>query len=173
MEYVFDLRRWKWFRIDRTTGLELPSGLSVEDRYGNSYIYGFIDTGYMERLEYGTTFDGIDIVHTMYFGDFTDDQSIETRALKVNLICVANTVSNASLSYTHYVDTNTTGTTIDMGTLKKTGYRTTNIVRSINSTVGVLHSGKYTITTNTEVCGYEPLLLEYIGLPEREHTKEV
>lgn len=69
-EYVLDLRQWKWFKVDRTSGLRLQCGVSVIDAYGNNHTYGFIETGYMERLEYGTTFDGQAIVSTMQTGDF-------------------------------------------------------------------------------------------------------
>lgn len=69
-EYVLDLRQWKWFKVDRTSGLRLQCGVSVIDAYGNNHTYGFIETGYMERLEYGTTFDGQSIVSTMQTGDF-------------------------------------------------------------------------------------------------------
>ena len=64
-EMVYDIARNKWFEIDRT--VDLQCGVLVHDTYGNSYNYGFLDTGYMERLEYGNpTVDGVTLTH---YGD--------------------------------------------------------------------------------------------------------
>ena len=66
-ELVYDIHRNRWFEIDRVglwgkhTNNDLAHGLTVHDTDGNSYCYGFLDTGFMERLEYGITFDGNDI----------------------------------------------------------------------------------------------------------------
>jgi hypothetical protein len=51
--------------------IKLQCGLNVVDTYGNNYQYGFIDTGYTERLENGTDFDGIYITSTLEFGGMT------------------------------------------------------------------------------------------------------
>ena len=61
-EYAFDLLRRKWFDIDRGSGKYLQLGVSVTDSNAYKYVYGAIDAGYLERLEYGTTFDGNNIV---------------------------------------------------------------------------------------------------------------
>ena len=61
-ELVYDIHRNKWFEIDRTA--DLQCGLLVHDTDGNSYNYGFLDTGYMERLENGIpTVSGITLTH--------------------------------------------------------------------------------------------------------------
>jgi len=172
IEMVFDFRKWAWYQIDRTTGLRLRTGISVVDSYGNSYAYGFIDTGYMERLENGTTFDGAAITHTIQTADFSfTNILVETRAYKVNLVCVANTVSTATCAYTHYVDTAAVGTSSIL-LLTNVGYRLANFVDVINSPVGVFHSGQFVVTTNNEICGFEPIALGYSWQYERDHLKD-
>jgi hypothetical protein len=169
-EYVFDLRRWKWYEIVRGTGKQLQHGFKVTDTYGNNYNYGTIDTGYVERLEYGNDFDGGNIVHTVQFGDiaFADIPLYETRAQYVNLAMAAKSTTTNLVNYTHYVDTSLTGTTITMSPVS-TGKRVANVVANINSIPGVFHSPKLTITTSNEAIGFEPLYLGYFYKIEREH----
>jgi hypothetical protein len=169
-EYVFDLRRWKWYEIVRGTGKQLQHGFKVTDTYGNNYNYGTIDTGYVERLEYGNDFDGGSIVHTVQFGDiaFADIPLYETRAQYVNLAMAAKSTTTNLVNYTHYVDTSLTGTTITMSPVS-TGKRVANVVANINSIPGVFHSPKLVMTTSNEAIGFEPLYLGYFYKIEREH----
>ena len=60
-----------------------------------------------------------------------------------------------------------------MGSLKASGKRIRNRVRSLNTPPAVLHSGTLAITTDDETCGLEPILLEYYYQAEREHIKEI
>ena len=175
-EMSFDLKRWKWFEIDRTVTKRIGYGLQVLDGNKNSYCYGFTDDGIMHRLEYGTTFDGQPIAYEMRLGDFPmvdGDYSIECNVVKISCICVALTVSDEELTYTHSLDTATVGTSISMGSLKASGKRIRNRVRSLNTPPAVLHSGTLAITTDDETCGLEPILLEYYYQAEREHIKEI
>jgi len=163
-ELVFDLKRWKWYKIDRGTGKRLVCGASVKDTDGNNYNFGFIDTGYMLRLENGTDFDGNDIVHTLELGDIVlseNDLTMQTRVERLQLITVAKTVTSNNISYTHYVDTETTGTAFTMAPTA-TGKRLADIVLPINSELGVFHSGKFEMTTDDEVTGFEPLALAFV-----------
>jgi nitrite reductase/ring-hydroxylating ferredoxin subunit len=116
-EFVLDMKRWKWFRVDRGTGKTLKCGLNVTDQYGNSYAYGFIDAGYMLRLEYGNTFDGNAIVSTLHTGDFPLDDGnmlVECEAKAFVPVLAAKTTASG-ITLTHYVDTAASGTdyTID------------------------------------------------------------
>jgi hypothetical protein len=171
-ELVFDLRRWKWFEIDRGTGKYLQVGFKVTDTYGNNYCYGAIDTGYIERLEYGNTFDGDSIVHTFQLGDiaFADNPMFETRAQYANLAMVAKTTTSNSVTYTHYVDTATSGTAYTLSPASS-GKRVANVVTNINSIPGVFHSPKFSMTTNNETVGFEPLYIGYFYKVEREHLR--
>ncbi|MBM3153610.1 MAG: hypothetical protein FJZ96_15640 [Chloroflexi bacterium] len=52
--------------------------------------YGFIDTGYIELLDYGTTFDGNPIVNTLRFGNRSAKEIFDISSiLRVNLIAIA------------------------------------------------------------------------------------
>jgi hypothetical protein len=169
-EYVFDLRRWKWFEVVRGSGKQLQTGFKVTDAYGNNYNYGTLDTGYAERLEYGNSFDTDNIIHTVQFGDvvLADNPLFETRAQYSNLAMVAKSTTTNLVSYTHYVDTSLTGTTITM-TPVASGKRISNVVANINSVPGVFHSPKFVMTTNNETVGFEPLYAGYFFKVEREH----
>jgi len=75
----------------------------------------------MERLEYGTTFDGTTITNTVHTGDIPlGGLSVETRLSEVRLITVAATSGDVTL--THYSDTSTTGTDHVMSEVRS-GYR--------------------------------------------------
>lgn len=58
---VLDLLKKRWFqKVPGTAGC--PQGvIKVQDAYGNKYLYGLFDDGYMRRLENGTTWDGVRI----------------------------------------------------------------------------------------------------------------
>lgn len=160
-ELVFDLKRMKWFQIDRGTGKYLRCGVNVQDTDGNQYTYGFIDTGYMERLENGTTFDGNNIVSTFQLGDFPlkDVLFVETKVGKqgVKLLTVAKTTTSNSITGTYYGDTNATGYTITMSPVRS-GYRVTGMEpNSVNWGACLLHSFKFSMTTNDETTGFEPV----------------
>ena len=168
-EFVYDLKKEQWFEIDRTTNKRIQCGLSVKDTYGNNYAYGFIDTGYMERLEYGNDFDGEDIVHTIELGDFPlieGDLITETRIHAAKLIEAAKTATANSAAYSHYVDT-----VLDKSVSLSpalAGARIAQPAKKLNSLVGTFHSGKLVMTTDNEVCGFEPMALAYLYSPERD-----
>jgi hypothetical protein len=156
-ELVYDIHRNKWFVIDRT--VDLQCGVLVRDTDGNPYCYGFLDTGYMERLEYGTDFDGNDIIHTVQTGDTPlTDLAYETRLKSVKLLTKAKTTTANSISCTHYADTCTTGATAKAMSPLKSGYRVAMpaFTHRLNA---LLHSLKFTITTNDETIGFEPLAI--------------
>jgi hypothetical protein len=121
-ELVYDIARNKWYEIDRSS--DLQCGVSVRDTDGNGYTYGFLDSGYMERLEYGSDFDGTTITHTVHFGDIPlGGLSTETRLSHVKLLTVAKTSGNVTL--THYSDTGTNASAIAaVGTITMSGIAT-------------------------------------------------
>ena len=155
-EWVYDFVRAKWFEIDR--GADLQCGLTVHDTNGNSYNYGFLDTGYMERLEYGTDFDGTDITHTLHTGDIAlADLATETRLSALRLIAVAKTVTSNSVTLTHYGDTSSTGTDKTMSPASS-GYRVA-IPKFVDKFNGdPFHSFKFVMVTDDETIGFEPII---------------
>lgn len=192
-ELVLDYKKWKWFEIDRTSGKRLIMSVKVNDTLGNPYNYGFISTGYMERLEYGNTFDEEDMTFTIGIGDIPlidGDFFDVTRPDFFNVVMVANLNTLNKITYTHYTDTRLTGKefTIDpferetsdfSGTELEDGSewgegipknrRVANIMQGlIDVPRGIFHSGKLEITTNNEPIGFEPLALAYLFKSEWE-----
>jgi hypothetical protein len=170
-EYVLDMRKWQWFKVDRGTGLKLQCGVSVTDEYGNNHEYGFIETGYMERLEYGNTFDGTSITSTLQLGDMPlieKDFLVETSVQALILILASKASTTANVTLTHYIDTLSTGTEYTIDPTDAT-HRLAFPVNPANSVPGLFHSFKMTITTNNEACGFEPIMLGVFYQPIREY----
>ena len=155
-ELVFDIIKNKWFEIDRGSGMYLQCGVEVQDTDGNQYTYGFIDTGYIERLEYGTSFDSGNIVHTVQFGDIAPiGLAYHTQLDHLKLITVAKTTTSNSITCTHYGDTYTTGTDKTMSPAKS-NYRIA-IPYFDEKYQATYHSFKFTMTTSDETIGFEPI----------------
>jgi len=64
---VYDLVRKRWY--EKVPATYPQAAFPVQDDSGTVYIYGFLDTGYAERLEYGSTWDGTAITYTMTTAD--------------------------------------------------------------------------------------------------------
>lgn len=144
-EVVYDIARNKWFEIPRGTALQC--GVTVHDTAGNAYCYGFIDTGYMERLEYGTTFDGTSIVPVVQFGDIPlGGLDVETRISDVTLFTKAQTTD---VECTHYGDTSSSGTAKNMDHTSTNRLAMPDFDEKLN---GYFHSLKYSTTG-----AFEPL----------------
>ena len=156
-ELVYDIHRNKWYEMERV--VDLQCGILVHDTDGNPYNYGFLDTGYMERLEYGTTFDGNSIVHTVQTGDFAmADLLTETRIGDIKLIMVAMTATASSITMTHYGDASTTGTDLTLLPYR-TGYRVAQPIEVDKMNGDPFHCIKIAMTTTDETIGFEPLAL--------------
>ena len=154
-ELVYDVHRNKWYEISR--GMALTCGCEVTDVEGNQYTYGFIDTGYMERLENGTDFDGNDIIHTFQFGDFAPlGLSFITQLDHLKLLTVAKTTTSANVTCSHYADTLSSSSDYVMSPAK-TGYRIANPAFDSKLQGEPYHSLKFTITTDNETIGFEPI----------------
>ncbi len=153
-EWVYDIHRNRWWEAERV--VDLQCGVLVHDTDGNAYNYGFLDTGYMERLENGTTFDGNDIVHTLQFGDMAlADLAFETRLSKVKLIVKAKTTTT-TVSCTHYANGCTTGATAKTMSPARSGHRIAmpEFTHRLN---GLFHSLKFVSTADTGTIIFEPL----------------
>jgi hypothetical protein len=157
VELVYDIRRNKWFEIDRGTALQ--NGLLVHDIYGNPYTYGFTSSGYIERLENGTDFDGTAITHTAQIGDIAfEDLMTETRVADMKLIMVAKSTTTANVTLTHYADGSTTGTDFTFDPTNS-GYRLAQPDNDAKLNADPFHSFKFVIATNDETTGFEPIAL--------------
>ena len=66
--FVLDVLRMKWYEKTGETTEYFPQGLfRVEDTKGNKYIYGYDDTGYLQRIEHPNRF---------YWSDPDDDTKV-------------------------------------------------------------------------------------------------
>jgi hypothetical protein len=159
-EYVYDLQNRKWFEISRGASLIKRSWVTT-DSEGNKFIYGGTSTGIVERLEYGTTFDGSSIVYQFKTGDLplVKTELIETIIRKIKLIGRAKNTSTAEVSLTHYEDTKTTGesATYSLSQANASG-RLYDVIRSVRWP-GIMHALEYTVTTDNETVGFEPLIV--------------
>ena len=159
-ELVYNLKYKKWFKIDRGTGKYLNNAFNIQDSYGEGYIYGLTNDGFIERLMYGSTFDGNAIVYTFQTGDILLSKSgnYVTKLRHIKLFAKAKSVSSSQVAVTHYQDTATTGISLPAISQVDATHRLYQSRHSVNVDA-VLHSLKYTITTNNETIGMEPFLL--------------
>lgn len=163
-ELVYDISKNRWFEIDRGSGKKLQAAVTVSDTDGNAYNYGFIDTGYMERLEYGTTFDGDDMTFTVQFGDMAihkGSMMLETEIRKVKFIAVAKSTTANSVSVNHYGDAKASASTAITISTASTTSRVVSPTRGVKWGPYTFHSIKLVMTTNDETYGFEP---QFIGL---------
>ncbi|KKM81778.1 hypothetical protein LCGC14_1326410, partial [marine sediment metagenome] len=167
-EWVLDIKRQKWFEADRGTAKALQGGGMVLDTSGNVYNYGFIDTGFIERLNNGTTYDGNTIDYEMDLGDQlpSGDINILTSMDYVRLATVSKTNTSSTIKVEHFGDTKTVATTDNSNgnafyTFKtnKTGQRICMPSQRINTPPHMMHRLKFTISTDNETVGFEPLFV--------------
>lgn len=173
-EWVFDFKKLAWFEIERTSTKKLQLGIKTKDTNGNFYNYGFINTGYMERLEYGNAFDGQDIVHTLQFGDMALAEgsiAVETISHYSGLIAVAKTTTSSDITITHYGDGKSTGESWTESP-QKSGHRIIYPVQHQSLGSYIFHSFKMTTTTDNEIVGFEPLYFYTLYEVTRDHLRD-
>lgn len=160
-ELAYNFLKGGWIEIDRGTGKDLQYIIPVMDTNGQQYPYGCIDTGYLERLEYGTTFDGNDIVSTMRTGSIAPiDGSvlIQSELDKHKLITKSKNTTANSAAVTHYKDENTSGTSLSSVSPANADSSIKTYSESPDrSGYATFHSFEYSMTTNDETIGFEPL----------------
>ena len=169
-EWVYDIKRKRWFQIDRGAGNDLMGGVEVESTLGVPYSYGFDNSGQVYRLNNGTDFDGADIVHTIHTGDFPMEPTVmvETKLRKINLVCGATNTTSSTITASLYRDGSSTANT-DTATLvpQASGKTIAQTKTNIHSDA-VFHSVKMVMTTDDETVGFEPM---YLGLSYRPIRK--
>ena len=169
-EYVYDVIRKKWFRIDRGTGNYLQTGVYLTDINGSHYVYGAIDTGYIERLNYGNTFDGTSITSTFRMGDkpYDDTMYTESNIRYCKLLGVCNSTSGIFTLY-WYPDAATTGTSVGVIDQSQSGNRVYQRLLSINKSA-VFHSIGGVGVSNDTFCNSEPLAISLLFKKIRYQT---
>lgn len=164
-EYVLDLKSGKWYEINRGSGKYLQAGFTVTDTHSNTYNYGLTNTGYMERLEYGSHFDGNAIAHELWTGDMALEEKgsvmMETSLRKLKLISKSTTGTSNNIVVKHYVDGATNASSSFTLSPMRTGYRTTNVKHSLKGNPsGIFHSIRINMNTTNLTIGFIPI---YIG----------
>ena len=171
-EYVYDLIHRKWFTIDRGTGKKLQLGIPVSDTNGKKYIYGAIDTGYLERLENGTTFDATSIVSEFRTPDIPiAGWGYENLIRKIGLLAKTKANTTNSVAVTHYGDMANGGTAVGNLSVTDTTKRVKHSIISVAVGPHTFHSLHCSMTTSNENIGFEPIGLQVFYKTVREHLK--
>jgi hypothetical protein len=106
-EFVYDLKKNRWYNLDRGTGKRLLLGAEMRTHEGADYSYGVDPNGYVERLEHGVTFDGNDITVTLRTGDMAINEgkiSADVHSRVVQLVHVAKTSTTNLVTCSVYAD---------------------------------------------------------------------
>lgn len=162
-EFAFDLVRGSWYEVNRGSSATLQFGCEVVDTNSNRYNYGFRNNGIMCRLENGNHFNSNAINHELWPGDVALDnkRTMSVVALrKLRLINKSTTATSASIIVKHYVDSKTNASSSFTLSPVRTGYRTTDIKKSMaGQPHGIFHSLKFNISTTNESVGFTPIYL--------------
>ena len=156
---VYDLLKQRWYT--KVPATYPTCAFPVRDVHGVQYIYAGLDTGYMLRLENGTTWDGTGIAQTVETGDFfpSKDMWHKTRLRRFKI--AAKDVTEAlNLAMTHYVDTATSGTSLTALDLSSGANRIVRDTQSMNL-LGWSHRMKFTTTSSSTKKGFQPLVWGY------------
>jgi hypothetical protein len=164
LEWVYSFDEGKWFDINRGSGKRLACMFPVTDTSGIVYNYGGLNTGYVERLENGTTFDGNSISQTLWMPDIALHEGQlhkRTEFKSIRLIGIAKGTTSSTVSVSHYGDSSTAASSpaIDSISMSNSGQRLFNVFRSVGKVPMIhnTHSFKWTVSTSDETSGFEPI----------------
>ncbi|KKL49231.1 hypothetical protein LCGC14_2317600, partial [marine sediment metagenome] len=175
-ETIFDLRRQKWYTIDRTkasgTNKDLQVIAEVKDAKGVNYTYGAEDIGHVQRLNNGTDFDGNDIVANLRIADIAFEKGstlLVTQPTFVQMPMVAKNSTSSNVICTHFVNQKTAGVDFTLEPAKTDELAIPSMKQGTNLDSGVFHSFAASLTTNDETTPFEPLFmsLKYITKPPK------
>jgi hypothetical protein len=165
-EWVLDTEKLRWYEMTRGTGKALQCGTQCLTTTGDKYAYGGILAGYLERLNYGTDFDGNDIVHVLQTaGIIVGSDKIgldwETIIRDIRLICGATNTTTNVIDVDYYGDENTTAV-VKTYELKpqKTGRTIAIPGQQMGGAYFLIHKLKFSMTTDNETVGFEPIHLD-------------
>jgi hypothetical protein len=176
-EKVFYVSKKQWYTVDRGTDKDVVYAVTVQDTSGNLYVYGFTDDGYMQRLEYGSTFDGNDIVYTLRTGDGPIPQALIQDYIRNFMLIALQKTSGTTATIKYYGDGVSTATTVGTVTMANSSTKYAGItIGEILSTKNLgnckLHSFEITYTNGTsETAGFQPLVLQTLVGATRESRR--
>ena len=169
-EWVHDYRRKKWFQVVRAN--PLTCAFPVRDTLGNTYLYGADNTGFVFRLENGNDMNGNGITQTFQIGDVALHKGTIMENTEIDwsvLVAKAKASATGTITVTHYGDGKSTGTTFNPVDPTKSGYRIVDVPIHTKSGKRTFHSLKFSMTTNDEPVGFEPL---FYGATYRVYRRE-
>lgn len=109
---AYDLTRNKWYEID--PGTYWQAIWPMFDTDGNRYLYGGIDTGYMLRLNNGTSWAGTGIQAIVETGDFLPFNIWNQGRMRRVKVLATRIDEDVDLNVYHYADTADDDSTVDM-----------------------------------------------------------
>ena len=170
-EMCFDLRRFKWFSVSRGTGKELQCAIPVKDTNGNDYIYGGLLSGYLERLDNGTDFDGDDIVSIFRTGDgpVGDSSLMKTSISNTMLTIKPKNITSNTIAMDYFRNAKTTADKSFTINPADSNHGIVDLPKRPGQSAGIFHSFKFSMTTDNESVGFEPLYfaISYEGVGEK------
>jgi len=152
---MYDILRDKWSR--KVPPIYPSCAFPVRDTNGAEYIYLGFSNGYMQRNEYGTTFDGTAITQSVTFSDLLANDSIfeDIRLDFLKLICKAkNTGTAVSISVYHRANADESWTALTSVPMYDTGKRVVKHLQRLNK-IGIGHELKFSVTTSDKADGAE------------------
>ena len=173
-EMVLDTEKMKWYSISRGTGKELQCGVQVLTTTGSKYAYGGILTGFIERLNNGTDFDGNDIIHILQTAGIiagSDKHGVdwESTVRNIRLLCgTTNTTTNV-IDVDYYGNESSTAVTKTFELKpQKTGRTIAIPGQQTGDEYFLIHKFKFTMTTDNETVGFEPIHLDIFYKEKRQ-----
>jgi hypothetical protein len=169
-EMVFDVRHKKWYQVVRANALSC--GFPVRDTLGNTYCYAGDGAGFVYRLENGNDMNGNGIAQAYQLGDIALHKGTIMENTEIDwsvLVAKAKTSATGTIAVTHYGDGLSTGTTFNPVDPTKANYRIVNVPIHTKSGQRTFHSVKFSMTTNDESVGFEPM---FYGITYRVFRRE-
>ena len=163
--WAYDILRKKWYEKPLATSKRPSCGLAVYDTNGIAYSYAATASGFMYRMEYGTTIDGTAIPFAVQIADVAPTGSISdrTEACSVRLVGKAKTTTTQAVLIEHFGDSSTTASVpaIPGVSMANSGKRLFSVIRSMGTAPKnhIYHAYKLSVSTSDETIGFEPVFL--------------
>lgn len=161
--WVLDILRRKWSEKPLAATKRITCARTVYDTNGLPYFYGATNSGYLYRLDYGTSIDNIGIPFVLQLADIAPTGNIQdrTEVCSFRLVGKAKSTTSQKVLVEHFLDSDTTASVPAIPTISmaNTGKRLFSVIRSFGTKPknGILHSFRLSITTNDETIGFEPI----------------
>jgi hypothetical protein len=159
------LKRKRWYNPKRGSK-SLSGSIQVVSIDGSSYNYGFDHNGYLYRLEYGMTFDGVPITARFRTKDIVFASIHERTWIRsLWLLAKSKNITTNKVIIKHYADTSTIESPY-MPTFspKDLTHRIAQMSsgkadRSFATPLCFVHTLDFSLTTSDEAIGFEPILV--------------